>query len=53
MGKGFKDIGTQPFTFSKALLSNTIPDCFIEEVFIAYKVNLWEFQSHLEAFNQW
>jgi hypothetical protein len=53
MSKGFGDIGTQPFIFSEALLLITIPDNCLEEVFIEYKVNLWEFQSHLEAFDRW
>jgi hypothetical protein len=51
MSKGFRDIGTQPFIFSKVSLPITIPNHCLEEVFIEYKVNLWEFQSHLEAFD--
>jgi hypothetical protein len=35
------------------LLSYTISNHCLDEVFIEYKVNLWEFQSHLEAFDQW
>jgi hypothetical protein len=53
MSKGFRDIGTQPFIFSKASLPYTVSDHCLEEVFIEYKVNLWEFQSHLEAFDRW
>jgi hypothetical protein len=53
MSKGFRDIGTQPFILSKASLPNTTSNHCLEEVFIEYKINLWEFQSHLEAFNPW
>jgi hypothetical protein len=53
MSKDFRYIGTQPFIFSKALLPNTISHHCLEEVFIEYKVNVWDFQSHLEAFDQW
>jgi hypothetical protein len=35
------------------MLPNTITDHCLEEVFIEYKVNLREFKSHLEAFDQW
>jgi hypothetical protein len=51
MSKGFGDICTKPFIFSKALLPNTISNHCLEKVFIEYRVNLWEFQSHLEAFD--
>jgi hypothetical protein len=53
MSKGFGYIGTQPFVFSEVLLPKSIPNHCLEEVFIEYNVNLWEFQSHLEAFDQW
>jgi hypothetical protein len=53
MSKGFGDICTQPFICSKTSLPNTVSDHCLEKVFIKYKVNLWEFQSHLEAFDQW
>jgi hypothetical protein len=50
MNKGFGYVGTQPFIF-KVSLPITIPNHCLEEVFIEYKVNLGEFQSHLEAFD--
>jgi hypothetical protein len=53
ISKGFGDIVTQPFIFSKVSLPNTISNHCLEEVFIEYNVNLWEFQSHLEAFDRW
>ncbi len=51
MSKGFRCVGSQPVMFSKVSFLITIPNHCLEEVFIEYKVNLGEFQSHLEAFD--